>query len=270
MTAVLDPTGAEQIGQAFAPTGTADDALEFWTRASEGNSHGYEMESTFGAKFPVHMYCTPLIWAVLEDTVETFGDEVDLSELSLPDTGSLLLQDGKSGWATNDETGERARFTYAGFTWTRLDAGLLFAAWAYESGQMHLVTGTTVPNHLLATCAEDGIRILAALDLWINTAATREDTFAGRPARRRYQKATGNEAPSVVKLKLRHLESQEHQGGTHAPAKYDHRWIVAPHWRNQACGPGHAERKRVRVAPYIKGPVDAPLKIKNQIWKLDR
>lgn len=37
------------------------------------------------------------------------------------------------------------------------------------------------------------------------------------------------------------------------------RHYVRGHWRNQAHGPGLAERRLVYVEPYIKGPADAPL-----------
>jgi hypothetical protein len=32
------------------------------------------------------------------------------------------------------------------------------------------------------------------------------------------------------------------------------RFVVQGHWRNQACGPGRKERKRIRIEPYWKGP----------------
>lgn len=37
------------------------------------------------------------------------------------------------------------------------------------------------------------------------------------------------------------------------------RFPVNGHWRNQACGPQHRDRRRTYVHPYIKGPADAPL-----------
>lgn len=32
------------------------------------------------------------------------------------------------------------------------------------------------------------------------------------------------------------------------------------HWRQQACGPNHADRRPKWIAPYVKGPEGAPLK----------
>lgn len=36
-------------------------------------------------------------------------------------------------------------------------------------------------------------------------------------------------------------------------------YIVSGHWKMQAYGPGRAERKLIQVAPYWRGPVDAPI-----------
>jgi hypothetical protein len=36
-------------------------------------------------------------------------------------------------------------------------------------------------------------------------------------------------------------------------------WLVRGHWRNQVCGPARSERRATWIAPYWKGPVDAPM-----------
>lgn len=40
-------------------------------------------------------------------------------------------------------------------------------------------------------------------------------------------------------------------------------WLVRGHWRNQACGPDHADRRPTWIKPYWKGPLDAPVLIKS-------
>lgn len=55
--------------------------------------------------------------------------------------------------------------------------------------------------------------------------------------------------------------------------EYSHRWIVRGHMRNQPIGPRHAEGgqkyERVWIAPYVKGPEDKPLVLKDrvQVWR---
>jgi hypothetical protein len=51
--------------------------------------------------------------------------------------------------------------------------------------------------------------------------------------------------------------------------EYSHRWIVRGHMRNQPIGPrntaGGQERMRVWIAPYVKGPEDKPLVLKDRV-----
>ena len=50
---------------------------------------------------------------------------------------------------------------------------------------------------------------------------------------------------------------------------YRRRWIVEGHWRQQACGPGYSQRRPVFIAPYVKGPDDAPLIVPDtvKVWR---
>lgn len=48
------------------------------------------------------------------------------------------------------------------------------------------------------------------------------------------------------------------------------RWPVRGHWRNVAYGPGRAERRPVYVAPFIKGPADKPLRVRETVKVWDR
>lgn len=44
------------------------------------------------------------------------------------------------------------------------------------------------------------------------------------------------------------------------------RFPVRPHYRNQPCGPGGRERRRILVPGHWKGPEDAPLKVSRRIF----
>ena len=52
--------------------------------------------------------------------------------------------------------------------------------------------------------------------------------------------------------------------------EWTHRWWVRDHWAWRACGPGRTERRRVWIAPYIKGPESKPLIEKDIIYSLER
>ena len=64
---------------------------------------------------------------------------------------------------------------------------------------------------------------------------------------------------SIIELRRPMSPPREHEGSS-SDRSYRHRWWVGGHWRQQACGPNHADRRPKWIAPYIKGPDDAPLK----------
>lgn len=64
----------------------------------------------------------------------------------------------------------------------------------------------------------------------------------------------------VQVIELRRLAHKHSEEKGHATREYHTRWMVRGHWRQQRVGPGRRYVRPVYVAPYIKGPEDAPLK----------
>ena len=93
---------------------------------------------------------------------------------------------------------------------------------------------------------------------------------ADRATRRRADRAAPNApAPDSIRvLRLRRRPSTATSAGGDR-ASLSHRFPVRGHWRNQACGPARSERRPTYVAPYIKGPVDAPLVVRPTVHVLD-
>lgn len=56
-------------------------------------------------------------------------------------------------------------------------------------------------------------------------------------------------------------------GEANAKWKLEKRFIVRGHWKYQAHGSGHAERKLIFVEPYWKGPADAPVLARTYVDK---
>lgn len=119
--------------------------------------------------------------------------------------------------------------------------------------------------------AEDDRRFIASLWALIATKsiATVDERTADRAARRRAQRL-GEKEPSAVKVVyLRRPEHAEHEPddtvteGHHV--EWSHRWMVNAHPRLQAYGPGRKYRKLIMVPPYVKGPDDKPLVIKDTV-----
>lgn len=83
------------------------------------------------------------------------------------------------------------------------------------------------------------------------------------PSRGRQEGPADGEAdPDQVSIiELRRPMSPPREGdGSSSDRQYHHRWWVGGHWRQQACGPNHADRRPKWIAPYVKGPDGAPLK----------
>jgi hypothetical protein len=83
----------------------------------------------------------------------------------------------------------------------------------------------------------------------------------------------GKKLPSEVSvIRLRHSKSEipmEHDAGSF---DYSHRWIVSGFWRWQPHKNelGEWARKRIWIAPHVKGPADKPLILKDKVYALTK
>lgn len=75
-----------------------------------------------------------------------------------------------------------------------------------------------------------------------------EDTDMALPAAR----------PSMVTI-VDILRAQTRSRSADSGRTFNHRFPVSGHWRQQACGPNHSQRKPKYIGDYLKGPADAPL-----------
>lgn len=73
--------------------------------------------------------------------------------------------------------------------------------------------------------------------------------------------------PPVRVVDLRRSVSQGITDVEQAERTYRNRWIVRGHWRSQAHGPGRALRRRVYIAPHVKGPEGAPLLQREAVYR---
>jgi len=87
-------------------------------------------------------------------------------------------------------------------------------------------------------------------------------TYAQKDKRKRKR-----DTVTVVNLARKHL----HVGRVMAEGSrnWEHRWIVRGHWREQPYGPNRSERRRVWIAPYIKGPEGKPMIENTKVYTYD-
>ena len=89
-----------------------------------------------------------------------------------------------------------------------------------------------------------------------------------RAARRRLKKAKSPLATKTVKVvKLRRIVHREASDGDGQPVDWSHRWVVNGHWRQQPTNDGP---KRIWIMPFVKGPEDKPLVLKETVHVLER
>lgn len=107
--------------------------------------------------------------------------------------------------------------------------------------------------------------LAAASHLMANPSVAARSTSAPRtPAARKAAKKGHTAMVTVVDLRApHHVETGEK---SETGRVYTHRWIVRGHWRNQAHGKNHAQRRITWVPSYTKGPAGLPLKETDRVW----
>lgn len=143
-----------------------------------------------------------------------------------------------------------------------------------------LVDKITDPITQLAALADSSLNVDASFQedrrmmaaFWTLVQTTRISTVARtrapRPERRRYERAGHNAALSDVRIvQLRKLEREapETPVGGHRKVEWSCQWPVTAHAKMQPYGPGRSLRKLIIVGPFLKGPPDKPLRVRQEV-----
>jgi hypothetical protein len=86
-----------------------------------------------------------------------------------------------------------------------------------------------------------------------------------RPVRRRSDRKDVSSNVRIVNLRAAKtvVDPDAPVGAKHV--EWSHRWLVGAHWRNQPYGPGRSLRRPTLILPYVKGPKDKPLEIREKV-----
>lgn len=114
-------------------------------------------------------------------------------------------------------------------------------------------------------------RWLAALWLLSSQPLLSANTVkAPKAERRRQERAGATQSTDVREIDVRQRprpERDEESGGRQVD--WSCRWIVGGEdggfWRQQPYGPGQSLRRPVWIAPFVKGPADKPLKVRDEV-----
>lgn len=93
--------------------------------------------------------------------------------------------------------------------------------------------------------------------------ATPSRELGSRAARRRLERLGLSEIANVRVVRLRRVGPQQSADGS-LSVVWSHRWMVSGHWRNQWLPSLKAHRLQW-IAPYVKGPDDKPLVVKDTV-----
>jgi hypothetical protein len=110
-------------------------------------------------------------------------------------------------------------------------------------------------------------RYIHALWLMLNQTITKtEDEYVRKTALKRAQRI--GLPGRVTVITLRRTVAARNQG--ESLVEWSHRWVVRGHWRWQHYGPGGESKRRIWIAPHVKGPEDKPLKVSEKVYNLSR
>ena len=102
---------------------------------------------------------------------------------------------------------------------------------------------------------------------------TRSETVGGSAGGHGKKRAKNKKIETITCALLRSRQYASEWEREAEAREYSHRWIVRGHMRNQPVGPRNAiggqRHERVWIAPYVKGPEDKPLVLKDrvQVWR---
>jgi hypothetical protein len=158
------------------------------------------------------------------------------------------------------------------------------ANWVGQGSPLGPVQHEATPGLLEYAAAEgfepmpttNGTRYLHALWLMLNQTITDvSEEYPDKPGRKRAERR--RIPPRVTVIQLRRTEGG-HRGDGESTIEWQHRWVCRGHWAWRRCGPtldGAQEyeggyRRRIYIAPYVKGPEGAPLHVTDKVYDLSR
>lgn len=111
--------------------------------------------------------------------------------------------------------------------------------------------------------------LLACWRLMQQTVTSVVEEPAPRALRRQVERQNlPDKGVSVIQLRSRALGQQP----GHSEVEWSHQWLVRGHWRNQPCKDTDGEwtTRLVWIHPYVKGPEDKPLLVRDHVYSLVR
>ena len=107
--------------------------------------------------------------------------------------------------------------------------------------------------------------------MWSLMAEPYVEVAAGHPERAALRRAQRAQVPAseLRVVTLRRPERHSHHDDASHEVEWSHRWVVTGHWRRQWY-PSLDEHRLRYILPYVKGPDDKPIVVKDTVFALRR
>lgn len=130
-----------------------------------------------------------------------------------------------------------------------------------------------VGEDVFMAAAEGMARFILAGLAWLNQKVLVEGAgHIERHRRKAFNRTTGQDLRDVRVVSLRRVDRPKSEGPEpEDKTEWTCQWQVDGHFRNQAVGAGHKDRRLTWVSPYVKGPEGMPLKVpKRKVYVVNR
>lgn len=128
---------------------------------------------------------------------------------------------------------------------------------------------TYVPYENLKALAQKMALVVMRLAREENVGEKTSESVGGRPSKKKSRQGGKHRIETVTCASLRRQRYASESEREAEAREYSHRWIVRGHMRNQPIGPrnskGGQQHMRVWIAPYVKGPDNKPLVLKDRV-----
>lgn len=112
------------------------------------------------------------------------------------------------------------------------------------------------------------LKVVIAFNLLLAQQVTESEEILPSRQIRRQAERQGRPINPVTLVQLPSRHSHHPNGASNEAPNWTHRWIVSGHWRRQWYGIEQVHRPKW-IAPYIKGPDDQPLVVKEKRYIFD-
>lgn len=218
--------------------------------------------------FGLVVWGSPMIGTDVENlgeiaiSVNLWGPTYKVGERILVMKDGLPAEPGRFPGSQRTLTVSNYRYEVADIASAYLPAGTSDWLWDTET---HDALDENIDPVVTMSASEER-RWLSALWLLASQPLTTDQTQpAERAARKRSERRAVASDVRVIDVRSPKRAATAHDSEHERTIEWRQRWMVEGHWRQQAYGPGWSLHRPQWIAPFVKGPDDKPLKLREDV-----